>query len=346
MQERQRLRRVEIVVEHRLERTPVAARLARRAKDVAKPLHLRLGLRERLVREVDRLAPVRGHEEEQDDVAPPGVEHVAQRDVVAERLRHLLAGEAEHSVLRPDARELVSERARLRELVLVVREDEVETAAVDLECRPEGVLRHRRTLDVPARPAAPPGRVPRRVLARLVRLPEREVARVLLQRVRLLLLDLFRPLAGEPTVLRVARDGEVDVALDRVCEVALDQLLDELDDGGDRLRGTLIRRSLVDPVVDVGDVVDERRFVAAVPQPRAQPHAKDERARVADVRALVHGRPAEVHPDRPGRRRQLVEPPCERVVEAHLLSLRTGEAARPAAARRSRRTVPARARAR
>src|ERR1700751_4577116 len=93
--------------------------------------------------------------------------------------------------------------ARLRDLVLVVRELKVEPAAVDLEARPEVLLRHRRALDVPARPAPPPRRVPPRVLARLVRLPEREIARILLQRVRLLLLHLVRPLARQLPVVRI-----------------------------------------------------------------------------------------------------------------------------------------------
>ena len=66
-------------------------------------------------------------------------------------------------------------------------------------------------------------------------------------------------------------------------------------------------RGVVDLVVDVGDVVHERRVVAAHPQPRPQPHAEDERPRVADVRTRVDGRPAEVHAHRAGRRRQLDE---------------------------------------
>ena len=121
--------------------------------------------------------------------------------------------------MHPDPRELVAERARLGELVLVVGEDEVEPAAVDLEGRPEELLGHRRALDVPARATAPPRRLPPRVLVRLVRLPEREVARILLARVRLLLLDLIGPLPGEPPVLGLPGDAEVDVALDLVREV-------------------------------------------------------------------------------------------------------------------------------
>src|SRR5207302_4222436 len=115
-------------------------------------------------------------------------------------------------------REVVPERARLRQLVLVVREDEIEPAAVDLKRGAEELLGHDRALDEPARPAPSPRRVPPGVLVRFVRLPEREVARILLQRVRLLGLveEPVGALAGELPVLRIAGDAEVDVALDVV----------------------------------------------------------------------------------------------------------------------------------
>ena len=107
----------------------------------------------------------------------------------------------------------VAHGQRLRPLVLVMWEDEIEAAAVDPELRPQVLRRHRGALDVPARPAATPRRVPRRVLARLVRFPEREVARVLLARVRLLLFDLVGSLAGEAAVVRERRNPVVDVAV-------------------------------------------------------------------------------------------------------------------------------------
>ena len=257
--------------------------------------------RQRLVRVVDRLRPVRGHEEDEQRLAPPPVERVAHRRDVALGLGHLLAGEAEHPVVRPQLRERMPERARLGDLVLVVREDEVEPAAVDLERRAEQLLGHHRALDVPAGPAASPRRVPRRVLARLVRLPQREVARILLARVRLLLLDLLRPLPRELSVLGELRDAVVDVAVDLVRVTALDQLLDRGDDLRNQLArlrllvghaetevrcvlevplrrargelGTRTRRGVVDLVVDVRDVVDERRVVAALGEPAAEPHA-------------------------------------------------------------------------
>src|SRR5205823_4743557 len=101
---------------------------------------------------------------------------------------------------------------------LVVREDQVEPAAVDLERRPEVFLRHRRTLDVPPRPTVAPRRLPRGVLALLVPLPEREVAGVTLPRGLLVLLGrvarrlLVAVAAGELAVVREARHAEVDVA--------------------------------------------------------------------------------------------------------------------------------------
>src|SRR4029079_7591003 len=124
----------------------------------------------------------------------------------------------------------MAERLGLRELVFMVWEDEVEPAAVDLERWSEQLLGEHRALDVPARPATPPGRVPRGVLTLLVRLPEGEVARILLQRVRLLLLDLSGSLAGEASVLGEARDAEVDVALDGIRMFRVDQGADEADD--------------------------------------------------------------------------------------------------------------------
>src|SRR3954470_24175833 len=97
-----------------------------------------------------------------------------------------------------------------------MREHEVEAAAVDLEHRPERVACHRRALDVPPGAAEPPRRLPRRVLTRLRRLPQREVLRRLLARIPLLLLHLADALARQPAVAGVARDAEVDVAVDRI----------------------------------------------------------------------------------------------------------------------------------
>ena len=281
-----------------------------------------------VVREVDRLAPVRRHEEEQRDLSPPRVEHVADRDVVAERLRHLLAAELEHAVVHPDparsrGRARATARARSRGAGRRGRARR-RGSRRPARTRPRAIAEH--SMCQPG-PPAPPRRVPRGVLAGLRRLPEREVARILLERVPLLLLHLVGPLARQPAVFRIARDAEVDVAARRhtrsprstsssmkrtipaMCSVAFGSSsgrpsprspMSSMYHCG-RARGELgarARRGVVDLVVHVGDVVDERRVVAAAPQPVAQPHADDERPRVADVRALVDRRPAEVHAHR------------------------------------------------
>src|SRR5205807_5735419 len=95
-------------------------------------------------------------------------------------------------------------------------------------------------LDVPPRPPPPPGRIPRRVLALLVRLPEREVARVPLEFALLLLFGRVAPSlrvepAGQRPVVRKGRDAEVHVPAGRVSVPALDEHLDEAHDPGDVL---------------------------------------------------------------------------------------------------------------
>ena len=55
------------------------------------------------------------------------------------------------------------------------------------------------------------------------------------------------------------------------------------------------RRGFVDLVVDVGDVVDEYRLVAALAQPRTKPHSDHDRTSVADVCARIDRWPADIH---------------------------------------------------
>src|SRR5688572_23583413 len=69
----------------------------------------------------------------------------------------------------------------LRRLVLMVWEHEVGAAAVHGELEAQQVLGHGGALDVPTRPALPPGARPGGVLAVLAPLPESEVEPVLLE---------------------------------------------------------------------------------------------------------------------------------------------------------------------
>src|SRR6266849_75225 len=97
---------------------------------------------------------------------------------VAERFRHLLAcRRVEKTVVQPIARERLALMCAyaLRDLVLVVRKDEIEPAAMDIESFAEKRLGHRRAFDVPARSAASPRAFPARQI-RCRRLPQHEVA--------------------------------------------------------------------------------------------------------------------------------------------------------------------------
>ena len=151
---------------------------------------------------------------------------------------------------------------------------------------------------MPARAPAPPGGIPGGVLHRLLRLPEREVERVLLERGAfdaLALVHLVDVAVRQRAVLGQRAHAEVDVALDHVGVAALDQVADQRDDlvdhrgrlglvvgapqlqpvgVGDVCRGHLRRelvgrpprraRGVVDLVVDVCDVRDEHGLVALV----------------------------------------------------------------------------------
>src|SRR5437660_327586 len=104
--------------------------------------------------------------------------------------------------------------------------DEVEPPEMKLEGRAEELLRHRRALDVPAGAASAPGRVPGRVLSRLCGLPECEVARVLLERARILVgLELVEPLSREVSVVVEPGDAKVDIAAGLVREAVPAELL-------------------------------------------------------------------------------------------------------------------------
>ena len=202
-------------------------------------------------------------------------------------------------------------------------------------------------------PAAAPGRVPGGVLALLLGLPQREVERVLLA------IGAFDPLplvhvvdraVAQRAVVGVRAHAEVDVAVDRVGRAVVEQGLDEVLDRLDRLRGQrlaigppeaqalgvgeVVRRHLprevgaghaerprgvVDLVVDVGDVGDERRLVALVLEEALEERGDDVGPRVADVDAVVDRRPARVDAHAAGvARLERLLAPRARVVQADL----------------------------
>src|SRR6185437_791067 len=80
----------------------------------------------------------------------------------------------------PVANELLPRRAfTLRDLILVMREDKIDAAGVNVERLTKIFHRHRRALDMPTRTAATTRRVPRRFSFTRRFFPKREVTRVL-----------------------------------------------------------------------------------------------------------------------------------------------------------------------
>ncbi len=261
---------------------------------------------------------------------PPLLDDLGHEHRVAQRLGHLLAAGGQPGVVHPVAGETVTGRDRLRDLVLVVREDEVEPAAVDVERRAQVLRRHRRALQVPAGAAAAPRRRPGRGLGftGLVALPQREIARVSLAILAFTVAGRVHIGQLLPRQRAVGREGphiEVDIPVGGVGVPAVDQALHQLDHLGDMARRaglvgglraaeylvglaeiTLVQRRPRPPlpaglggltqdlVVDVGDVADERHLVTGVLEPAPQDVEVDAAADVAEVRRSLHGGAAQI----------------------------------------------------
>src|SRR5438132_8215578 len=86
----------------------------------------------------------------------------------------------------PCERTHASKRFALSALILVVREDVVDSTSVNIEARSEVLGAHRCTFNVPSGEAAAPWALPHQLRAAGFRgLPQREIARILLQRIGL-----------------------------------------------------------------------------------------------------------------------------------------------------------------
>ena len=108
--------------------------------------------------------------------------HLRRRNRITDRLRHLLTLKGDHAVMHPEVRKIITGSSRLRQLILMVRETQIQTATVNIETRTQILTRHRRALQMPARTAATPRRLPRssQRLALLIALPQGKITRVTL----------------------------------------------------------------------------------------------------------------------------------------------------------------------
>ena len=287
-----------------------------------------------------------------DGLAREFVEEIVHRVVVAEAFRHLFAFHHQVAVVHPEADELLAAvgAGGLGDLVLVVGEDQVLAAAVDIEGLAQVFLAHGRALQVPPGAPAPPRAVPAG-LAVLGRLPQHEVRRVLLVGGHL------DPGAGDQLIAVVAGKlavglprGHVEqhVAIGFVGVAAGQKRLDERDhladvlgglglviglqdaqgrhvlmkgpgrafgDGPDVLSRFLGRRH--DLVVHVGDVAHVGDAAVKAPQEPVEHVEHDHRAGVADVGVVVDRGAANVEADPVGAKGpEVVLGAAQGVVEA------------------------------
>jgi len=255
--------------------------------------------------------------------------------------------------VQPHVHERLAGRAlALGNLVLVVRKDVVDRPRVDVESLPQVLHAHRRALDVPPRTPLSPRRRPRR-LARLRRLPQREVLDVLL--LVLVVGDaipapgLLEIDPGELSVVRERGDAEVHRALRLVRVAALLQPSDEGDHLGDvvrrprvvlrgldsqpadvaeerlrMLRGevpereTRLLRSADRLVVHVGQVHDLGDPRGPAEEMTPEHVLEDEGPQIADVNDVVDRGAARVEADVARLDRlEVDEPATQRVVKLH-----------------------------
>ena len=123
--------------------------------------------------------------------------------------------------------------ATLRDLVLMMREHQIQPPGMNVERLAEIVARHGRALDMPARPSRRVGKgiFPSRLIF-AARLPENEIGRIALVRCDLDACtgDHVLPASsGQGAVCRHFRDTEKHMAFGGIGETTVDQCLDHVD---------------------------------------------------------------------------------------------------------------------
>ena len=144
------------------------------------PLKSRLGSLQEFIGEVDRHSVVTRKDEESDDFIREMLNDIPDRKEVTERLTHLLTVNIYESIVYPVICKCAAvSRFTLSDLVLVVREDKILSAAMNIDRITEVLLDHCGALDMPAGSSLSPGRIPEG-FAFLLELPESKVAGILL----------------------------------------------------------------------------------------------------------------------------------------------------------------------
>ncbi len=227
-------------------------------------------------------------------------------------------------------------RFRLGDLILMMREDQVFTARVDINLISQIPFAHDRALDMPARTSFTPGRFPER-LPFLLRLPQHEIQRILLlllaghQQGTAAAAQIVQILVREFTILAKTPGLKIHRAvLPHIGMILVDQRLDHLDHAPDLLRRLRMRggrlhvqglhvlsalldialgdhgrihpfliRLLDDLIIHIGkigNIVDRISLMFHVTSGRVK---NDHRPRIPDMNQVIHRRPAHIHADLP-----------------------------------------------
>src|SRR2546421_8582037 len=225
--------------------------------------------------------------------AAVGLQDLLQGEEVAESLRHLLLVDLQECAVAPQPDELMTRRRIApSDLVLVMGEDEIDRAAVDVDGLAEQREIHRRALEMPAGAASADAGVPARVTLPH-RLPEGEVASVLLG-----VVVGVDATAGpgdqpggadpaEPSVSGESRDPEVDAAVAAISHPRRLKAFDEPHHVLDVLGGPWIVVSTADAEgVDIGEKSLDPRSRLLVEAATVRHRVVDDP--VIDVREVHH----------------------------------------------------------
>ena len=163
-------------------------------------------------------------------------EELLECDEVAEAFTHLLSVDGNHVVVHPVMHHLIALRGYcLRDLALVMREDQVHATAVNVEVVAEILASHGRALAVPAGISLAPGTGPMHDVLRCRLFPQGEIVLMLLLphsvELSAVVLDVGEITSGEDAIvvfLVVFLHVEVDRAIAFVGEAIVHDLFDKL----------------------------------------------------------------------------------------------------------------------
>ena len=268
-------------------------------------------------------------------------QNITQQEEIAQRFAHFLIVHRDKAVMQPIAgKAAAAGRLGLGDLVLVMREHQIGTTAVNIKAVPQVFAAHSRTFDMPAGATHTPRAFPRR-FTRLGGLPQGEIHRIFL-----LITDLhtrtcqhiIQITAGELAVIGEFLHRKINIAVYLISEAfghqrayqindllhmpgnsGVDvgrqyiQCLGVLEIRGDILlchisrRDAFLRRTTDDLVIHVGKILHIGHIkpgIFEIPPHRIKNH---DRAGITQVNIIVNRRSADVHRDLAGRSRHEID---------------------------------------